>query len=186
MATAEVAGAEPTGAEPTDAEPTDAEPTDAEPTDAEPTDAELELADTVVRELFLLIRQVKRSAERHRPEMIVDMAGYHVLAHLHFGGPQRAGEVAAAFHSDPSTISRQVSALVKSGLVERRADPGDGRASLLAATGDGIRVIETERRRRARAIATVLAAWSPDDRQALTGMLGRFLDDYQTYEAQES
>ncbi|MFG1633602.1 MarR family winged helix-turn-helix transcriptional regulator [Pseudonocardia alni] len=153
---------------------------------AEPADADLELADSIVRELFLLVRQVKRSGERHRPEMIVDMAAYHVLAHLHFGGPQRAGEVAATFHSDPSTISRQVSGLVKTGLIERRADPGDGRASLLAATDEGVRVIETERRRRAHVIATVLAAWSPDDRQALTGLLGRFLDDYQTFEAQES
>lgn len=149
-------------------------------------EADLELADTVVRELFQLTRQVKRSAERHRPEMIVDMVGYHLLAHLHFGGPQRAGEVAAAFHSDPSTISRQVAALVRTGLVERRSDPGDGRASLLAATADGVRVIETERRRRAHAIAEVLGGWDPADRDTLTALLGRFLDDYQTYEARES
>lgn len=144
----------------------------------------LEHADTVVRQLFLLIRQVKRSAERHRPEMIVDMAGYHVLAYLDVEGPQRAGDIATAFGSDPSTISRQVSALVRTGLVERRADPGDGRASLLAATDEGVRVIETERRRRARVIASVLGDWSPDDRAALTGLLTRFLDDYQAFENQ--
>lgn len=149
-------------------------------------ESDLEIADTVVRELFLLIRQVKRSAERHRPEMIVDMAGYHLLAHLNFSGPQRAGEVATSFHSDPSTISRQVAALVKAGLVERRADPGDGRASLLAATVEGVRVIETERRRRARVIAEVLAGWDAPDRDALTTLIGRFLADYQTYEARES
>lgn len=146
--------------------------------------AELELADTVVRELFLLIRQVKRSAERHRPEMIVDMAGYHVLAYLNAEGPQRAGEIANAFHSDPSTISRQVSALVKAGLIERKADPGDGRASLLAATDEGVRVIETERRRRARVIASVLGGWSAEDREDLTALLARFLDDYQAFEDQ--
>ncbi|MBW0103315.1 MarR family transcriptional regulator [Pseudonocardia sp. KRD-291] len=132
----------------------------------------------------MLIRQVKRSTERHRPEMIVDMAGYHVLAYLKVEGPQRAGEMATAFHADPSTISRQVSALVKSGLVERRADPGDGRASLLAATEEGVRVIETERRRRARVIASVLGSWSSTDRDALTGLLARFLDDYQAFENQ--
>ncbi|MBC3194437.1 winged helix-turn-helix transcriptional regulator [Pseudonocardia sp. C8] len=158
----------------------------AEPATTEPDEAELELADAVVRELFLLIRQVKRSAERHRPETIVDMAAYHVLAHLHFGGAQRATEIAATFHSDPSTISRQVSGLVKAGLVERRADPADGRASLLAATDEGVRVMEAERRRRARLIAKVLGAWDPADRQTLTRLLGRFLDDFQTYDAQES
>lgn len=161
----------------------DAERT-ATPATTEPGSAELELADDVVRELFLLVRQVKRSAERHRPEMIVDMAGYHVLVYLNVEGPQRAGELAAAFHSDPSTISRQVSTLVKTGLVERRADPGDGRASILAATDEGVKVIETERRRRARVIAAVLGGWSPEDRAALTGLLARFRDDYQSFEDQ--
>lgn len=149
----------------------------------EPDEADLELADTVVRELFLLIRQVKHSTERHRPETIVDMAGYHVLAHLHFDGPQRATEVAATFHTDPSTISRQVSSLVRSGLVERRADPEDGRASLLAATDDGVRVIESERSRRARVIARVLGDWDPGDRSALVTLLDRFLVDFRAYEA---
>ncbi|ANY06705.1 MarR family winged helix-turn-helix transcriptional regulator [Pseudonocardia sp. HH130630-07] len=162
------------------------EPVTAGPPGSEPDEADLELADTVVRELFMLVRQVKRSAERHSPEMLVDIAAYHVLTHLHFGGPQRATGIAATFHSDPSTISRQVSALVKAGLVERRADPGDGRASLLAATEDGVRVIETERRRRAHVIAEVLGGWDPADRVALTTLLDRFLDDYQTYEARES
>ncbi|MDN5914767.1 MAG: MarR family transcriptional regulator [Pseudonocardia sp.] len=148
------------------------------------TQVDLDLADTVVRELFMLTRQVKRSTERHRPDLIVDMAGYHVLAYLNVEGPQRAGEMAAAFHADPSTISRQVSALVKSGLVERRPDPGDGRASLLAATEEGVRVIEAERHRRALAIASVLSGWSPTDRDALTELLARFLDDYQAFENQ--
>ena len=147
-------------------------------------DEDLELADTVVRELFLLVRQVKRSAERHRPEAIVDMAGYHVLAYLKHEGPQRAGEIATTFHSDPSTISRMVSGLVKTGLLERRADPADGRASLLAATDEGFRVIETERRRRAQVIAEVLGSWSDTDRKNLTGLLERFLEDYQAYENQ--
>lgn len=155
---------------------------DADSTATEPSVDELELADDVVRELFLLVRQVKRSAERHRPEMIVDMAGYHVLVYLNVEGPQRAGELATAFHADPSTISRQVAGLVKAGLVERRADPGDGRASILAATDDGVRVIETERRRRARVIAAVLAGWSTEDRAAMTELLRRFRDDYQSYE----
>lgn len=154
----------------------------ADPAPTGPGGPELEIADDVVRELFLLVRQVKRSAERHRPEMIVDMAGYHVLVYLNVEGPQRAGELATAFHSDPSTISRQVSGLVKAGLVERKADPGDGRASLLAATADGVRVIDTERRRRAQVIAAVLGGWSADDRAALTALLRRFRDDYQSYE----
>ena len=36
--------------------------------------------------------------------------------------------------ADPSTVSRQVASLVKAGLVERQADPDDGRASILVPT----------------------------------------------------
>ena len=44
-------------------------------------------------------------------------------------------------------------------------------------------MIETERRRRARVIAAVLGGWSAaEDRAALTDLLGRFRDDYQSYE----
>ena len=42
--------------------------------------------------------------------------------------------LAAAVHSDPSTVSRQVAALVRAGLIERQADPEDGRASVLVPT----------------------------------------------------
>jgi hypothetical protein len=57
-------------------------------------------------------------------------------------GPRRAGALADAVHSDPSTISRQIGHLVKLGYVERTADPEDGRATLLAATDEGRRVLE--------------------------------------------
>ncbi len=45
-----------------------------------------------------------------------------------------------------------------------------------------MRVIDTERRRRAQVIAAVLGGWSPDDRAALTDLLHRFRDDYQSFE----
>ena len=53
---------------------------------------------------------------------------------VHNEGPMRAGALAECLQSDPSTVSRQVAALVKDGLLERRADPADGRASLLVLT----------------------------------------------------
>src|SRR3954447_2715921 len=52
-------------------------------------------------------------------------------------GPLRASAIAEMLPADPSTISRQVAALVRDGLLERRADPVDGRASLLVATAKG-------------------------------------------------
>ena len=60
-----------------------------------------------------------------------------LLFHLCKDGPQRSSALAAAACVDPSTVSRQVADLVDLGLVERRADPHDGRATLLAATDRG-------------------------------------------------
>ena len=76
-------------------------------------------------------------------------------------------------HSDPSTISRQIGHLVKLGLVERTADPVDGRATLLAATAEGLRVFEENRRLRNEKFAEILAGWSDEDRTALAATLAR-------------
>src|SRR5947209_1302225 len=103
----------------------------------------------------------------------VERATYLLLVHLVKGGPRRAGALAEAVHSDPSTISRQIGHLVKLGFVERTADPVDGRATLLAATTEGRRVFEENRRLRNERFAQILADWSGPDRAALAAMLAR-------------
>ena len=67
----------------------------------------------------------------------LEWAGSMLLFHLCKDGPQRSSALAAAVCVDPSTVSRQIADLVELGLVERRADPQDGRATLLAATEAG-------------------------------------------------
>jgi DNA-binding MarR family transcriptional regulator len=129
----------------------------------------------------MLIRLVKRVGA-HRMEAELESAAFPVLAHLAVDGPQRSGEIAAVMCADPSTISRQVAGLVKAGLVERRADPGDGRATLLAATTDGSRVLDLERRRRAKQLATALSGWTPEHRTQLAELLSRFVTDLQVHE----
>ena len=63
----------------------------------------------------------------------VERSAHIVLRFVANEGPMRATAVAEGLQSDPSTVSRQVAALVKHGLLERRADQDDGRASLLVA-----------------------------------------------------
>jgi DNA-binding MarR family transcriptional regulator len=84
-------------------------------------------------------------------------------------------------HSDPSTISRQIGHLVKLGYVERTADPDDGRATRLAATDEGRRILEFNRARRTASIAQLLESWSAADRTALADLLGRFVTDFETF-----
>src|ERR1700742_756817 len=60
-----------------------------------------------------------------------------LITRLAVEGPSRLSELAEKMQADPSTVSRQVANLVNDGYVERRADPADGRASLLVVTERG-------------------------------------------------
>jgi DNA-binding MarR family transcriptional regulator len=134
-------------------------------------DLDLATADRIGQELVRLLRVTGKM--RHDNDGAVG----HVLAELLERGPRRVGELAHALGTDPSTVSRQVTALVEAGSVERRADPDDGRSHLLAATPSGARQCEVGRRRRVEAIATILAGWPEESRHRLAELLGRFADD---------
>ena len=77
-----------------------------------------------------------------------DLSPLFLLVKLAHHGPRRASDLAEQMCADPSTVSRQVASLVRSGLVERRADPHDGRASILVPTELGLRAVEQHARRR--------------------------------------
>ena len=100
-----------------------------------------------------------------------DVSQTHLLIRLADLGPTRAGELAEKVCADPSTVSRQVAALVKAGFVERRADPEDGRASLLVATPAGVDQIAWHRRIRGAAMGPLIAAWTPQEREIFLRLL---------------
>jgi len=141
-----------------------------------PSEHELAIADGLGSEIIRLVRLVERKRDRYHAEHpgAIERATYHLLVHLVKDGPQRAGTLAEAVHSDPSTISRQVGQLVRLGYVERTADPDDGRATLLAATAEGVRVFEENRRQRNENLAELLADWPETDRLTLRELLARF------------
>lgn len=148
-----------------------------------PTDDDLRTADAVGIELVRLVKLLERKHAHYRAEHpdAVERPTYLLLVHLVKDGPQRAGTLAEAVHSDPSTVSRQIAQLVRLGLVERTADPQDGRATLLAATAEGHRVFEENRRTRTERIAELLSGWEPADRRRFAELLGRFTSDFETH-----
>ena len=150
-----------------------------------PSEAELATADEVSAQLIRLVRLIERSHAQYQAEHpdAVERATYHLLVHLVKGGPRRAGALAEAVHSDPSTVSRQIGHLVRLGLVERTADPVDGRATLLAATEEGRRVFEENRRVRNERIAGMLADWTEADRRQLCELLARFTTDFEAFKS---
>ena len=70
-----------------------------------------------------------------------------ILARLAARGPSRVGDLAADLGVSQPTASDAVAALLRKGMLERRPDPGDGRASWLHLTGSGHAVAATARSR---------------------------------------
>src|SRR4051795_5223002 len=137
--------------------------------------AELDLADQLGHELVRLVRLInkaKSQVSKQGPDGI-ERAAYAILFTLIHEGPQRTSRLAESLHSEISTISRQSSSLVQHGLVERQADPEDGRACLLAPTAEGMRVFEENRKKRNEWLVEVLADWTEEDRETLNVLFGR-------------
>jgi DNA-binding MarR family transcriptional regulator len=147
------------------------------------TTEELRTAEEIGGQLVRLVRLIERVQAQYQAEHpdAVDRATYLLLVHLAKDGAQRAGALAEAVHSDPSTVSRQVAHLVQLGLVERVADPADGRATLLVATDEGRRVFDENRQLRNRRIAGLISEWGDDDRQAFARLLTRFTDAFESH-----
>ena len=148
--------------------------------------AELDLADLLGHELVRFVRLInkaKSQVTKQGPDGI-ERAAYAILFCLIHEGPQRTSKLAEFLHSEISTISRQSSSLVQHGLVERKADPEDGRACLLAPTHEGLRVFEENRKQRSQWLADVLKDWSEEDRQTLTRLFGRLNTDIEEHSPQ--
>lgn len=140
--------------------------------------ADAELAQSTGRALGRLMRVLTRAkAEAALASGRADVGTVPLLAALAEAGPMRSNALALAVYSDPSTVSRQVAALVDAGHVERRPDPDDRRAGLLALTDSGATALADRCRERDRHLARVTAGWSEPDRRALAALLDRLAAD---------
>ncbi|MCU0646738.1 MAG: MarR family transcriptional regulator [Gemmatimonadaceae bacterium] len=115
---------------------------------------------TVAIRLLRQVRAVDRASGLSAPRL-------SVLSVLVFGGPRSLGALAAAEQVSAATMSRLVTALVRSGHVRRTPDPDDARAVVLTATAKGRRVLLAGRARRVQAVATVLEGLSAAERRSL-------------------
>src|SRR5919206_4384424 len=104
-----------------------------------------------------------RHVRRDDPALGLSAARLSALSVLVFGGARTLGELAAAEHVRPATMSRIVQALEQEGLVRRQADPGDGRVSRLRATAKGERVMWRGRQRRVENLAALLGRLSQSE-----------------------
>ena len=63
-------------------------------------------------------------------------------------------------------------------MVERQADPRDGRASVLAVTDAGRAMVDRMRQRRTANLSRIIDDWPLDDQKNFVRLLGKFIDGY--------
>jgi len=103
-----------------------------------------------------------------------------LLAQLMRSGPIRATELADQVGLDISTISRHLRALELEGHIARRPDSTDGRATLLAISKSGKRVVELAREQRLAILASALDDWSVVDQAELIRLTRKLADSLET------
>lgn len=128
-----------------------------------------------------LIRQgrirTRRQAFAIDPRL--DPANYPLIVMLGRHDSVPMSQLVAALGLDKSTVTRQIDAVVRLGLAQRRPDPADARARVISLTDAGrTRVAEVSAAANAD-WRQRLATWEPDDIRTLTTLLKRLVDEPQ-------
>lgn len=133
-------------------------------------DQAAEIADALIS----LIRIYSNIRTRLANTADAEIAPLFLLVKLVKDGPKRAKDLAEMMCADQSTVSRQVAALVKAGLIEREADPEDGRASILVPTELGLQRVQEHFQDRGKAVEPIIGDWPAADRRQFRRLLQRY------------
>jgi DNA-binding MarR family transcriptional regulator len=128
--------------------------------------------ETIQREMTAFARRARASAGRMHPEL--SLVSYTLLGHLEERGGCRATDLAVHYALDKSTVSRQVAALERAGLVERLLDPEDHRVQVLHLTDAGRRILAQVTESRRTAFRERLADWPEEDLARFAAYLERY------------
>jgi len=135
----------------------------------------VETTDQIEQQLTNLLR---RGSSIHQHTIAgagtLERSAYGIMCLLADDGPQPLTALAQAFCLDPSTITRQVQSLERTGLAVRSTDPSDRRASILELTEEGRDVLERTRTVRRERLYAVLGDWSDTD----LADFGRLLEQF--------
>lgn len=139
-----------------------------------------ETRDRLTASIAQLVRTGRHVSMRAAAQLYGELPsfGWPLLLPLEQDGDQRCSALAARAGVDVSVASRQLAALERSGYVERRPDPRDGRATLFRLTPLGTDALAGTRAVRADWALEVLSGWDEDDARRLTDLLDRLTADF--------
>jgi DNA-binding MarR family transcriptional regulator len=120
----------------------------------------------VAEALYALGATVVRRVPRQ-----ISLTAVSTLSTLDRGGPRRVTELAVAQGVSQPSMTSLVSGLERSGYVERRSDPTDRRAALVALTDAGGAALRARRRAGTESVAELLDQLAPDQLEGLAAVL---------------
>ena len=90
------------------------------------------------------------------------------LARLDRGGPTTPGALARQEQISPQSMGATLGALEARGLIERAADPADGRRAVMSITDAGLELLRSRRHAKVQQLARALATeFTPAERDQL-------------------
>lgn len=131
-------------------------------------------AASLYRDLARVIRALRARAGQHS-QPLSSLSAMWVLMSVE--EPIRLSELAERENVTVPTMSRIVTGLERDGLVQRAADPADGRASLLAVTPTGADLINGSRSRRVQALKRALDGLDEAEREVLGRTIRKVADE---------
>jgi DNA-binding MarR family transcriptional regulator len=110
--------------------------------------------------LYHRIRQTKETGD-------LTLSESSAVSRLQHGGPTTAATLAKLEQISPQSIGATVASLEARGLIQRSADPADGRRVILSVTSVGDAPVEARRSVRDQQFTRALGALSADERAQL-------------------
>lgn len=129
-------------------------------------------------DLIGLINQPQRdSALLNAAGVSLDRALFPLLVVIGRRGTVGIMELAGLVGRDHTTVSRQVATLGRLGLITRHASPSDGRERKVAATQEGLAIVQALDMAREKLVQPILVHWDEQDWKTFVSLLRRFADD---------
>lgn len=152
--------------------PADLPAGDASPPSGTEPDKDTAIED-LEQELSVLWRRARASSHRIAREVHPDMepSAYGLMVLLHQQGPMRLTDLAAAVGVGKPSLSRQVAMLQALGLVEKHADPEDGRAQPINLTEVGAARLEGTATARKEHFRRTWTGWEAEELSTLVRLL---------------
>jgi DNA-binding MarR family transcriptional regulator len=121
--------------------------------------------------LYGLLVRLSRALRGNTPAGELTLMQLSTLSVVGLCGPTRLGDLAARLGIAPPTTSRMIENLCERGLVSRKPDPDDQRATQIVLTASGEAAVAKLREQGTGYVAARLAALDPDQLRALVSAL---------------